>query len=149
MEETLNAVRNLNGTKVRGKILEVSFAKYDRHDLRRSSEAFHEEDDKGGGDTGLWRPPGKVLEVVEGRRLYTHNDVKEVYDRRNAWISNDDKTHRNLGQKCLKGMVWNLLEEIFNPSTLEEAKHKLELVVFNTLKMVRRDEDAMLVPHAC
>ena len=45
--------------------------------------------------------------------------------------------------------MWSLIEDIFNPSNIEEAKHKLELVVFNALKLVRRDEDAVLVPHAC
>ena len=30
MEEARSAVRNLNGVKIRGKILKVSFAKFDR-----------------------------------------------------------------------------------------------------------------------
>ena len=38
MEETMNAINNLNSIKVKGKVLKVSFSKYDRNGMIRSSE---------------------------------------------------------------------------------------------------------------
>lgn len=41
MEEALNAVRNLNGIKVRGKILKVSISKYGRDSLLWPKQVLH------------------------------------------------------------------------------------------------------------
>ena len=44
--------------------------------------------------------------------------------------------YKNLDKKRLEGMVWRLIEEIFNPSNMEEVKQRLALVVIEVLNVV-------------
>ena len=44
IEEAHNAARNLNGIKVRGQVLKVSFSKYDRNCRLCPSQLIHEQD---------------------------------------------------------------------------------------------------------
>ena len=75
-------------------------------------------------------------------------DNKEVNEIGHVMALDGEKAHWNLETKSLEEIVQRLVEEIFKPSNLENARHKLEIVA-NTLNMVCRDEEAKLAFHAC
>ena len=133
-------IRNLDGIKIRGKVMNVSLSKYDRHSLLWPSQEGHEENraskivGKEKGSMGVPKDGRSFKEVLEGKSL--KRSIGD--DKKEAKIKMVD----NLGDSCrcreldkfyLEGMVWRLIEEVLCLANLEEVKQKLKLVVANSL----------------
>ena len=149
LEEAMNALRNLNGIKVRGKALKVAFSKYDKNGKMWSSQVNNEES-KGArsvgnlkGSNGDFRDGRSFKEVVEGLSQYLDGEDKEANGLGKAKTPYIDKDQRHLDFKCLEGLVGRLVDVIFNPTISEEVKQKYEIEIAEALNMFLRGEDAM------
>ena len=89
---------------------------------------------------------GVLKAMVEGS---SHHLKVDNWVTKNPWkiVDTDtDTDQRKLDKKCLEEMVWRLVEEIFNPTILEEVKQKLSVGIGN---VIHRDEETMVASHAC
>ena len=134
MEEAKRAVRNLNGIKVRGNMLKVSFSKYDRNGVLRSGQVHHGEIKyveflgKVKGSKDGFRYARSFKEVVEGVPQHPKGDDKEVARCWNPIVLDSNLVQESIDKKYIKEMGMKLVEEIFSPSILEVVKQKLERV---------------------
>ena len=73
----------------------------------------------------------------------------KVYDwvMNNPWKMADsyvDKNRMKLDKMNLKGMVWKVVEEIFNSTNMEEVKWKLGVLIEEAINAIHRDGDIMV-----
>ena len=83
-------------------------------------------------------------EVVEG--LPHHLKVDDWVMKNPKKMANFDakKNQMKLDKMNLKGMVWRVVEEIFNSTNMQEVKRKLGVVIEEVINTIHRDEDIMV-----
>ena len=129
MEEAQSAIRNLDGVKIRGKVMNVSLSKYDKHGFLWPSQERHEENrafenvGKEKGSIDVLKDGRSFQEVLEGKSLKRLiGDDKKEAEIKKADSLGDGFFHSEPNKFCLNGMVWRLIEEAFCPTSLEEVK---------------------------
>ena len=147
LEEAESTMRNLNGIKVRVKVLMVSFSKYDRNRQQWSS-FVHLEDNNGDiltgkakNSNGDLRDGRSFKEVVEGLSHTSNRCVKEVDD--------CDKDHSMANMKLLKGLLERVMYDFFSALYLKEVKQKCVFEIVNALSSVLGDDEIMVMSQAC
>ena len=83
-------------------------------------------------------------EVVEG--LPHHLKVDDWVMKNPKKMANFDakKNRMKFDKMNLKGMVWRVVEEIFNSTNMQEVKRKLGVVIEEVINTIHRDEDIMV-----
>ena len=121
----MNVVRNLDGARIRGRRIKVSFAKYGKNDkLQNGSilvETGKEAESVRGSDKYRinTRDRRSFKEVVEDLSQHSKLDGWGMEKNRTVAVSTVDKYEMQLEKVKLKGMVWRLVEEIFNSINLK------------------------------
>ena len=131
LEEALNAIRNLDGARIRGRRIKVSFAKYGKNDKLQKDSTMVEADigAKSVGGSGRHRLQMKdrrsFLEMVEGVPTTSKAECLRTENNTSVGAPSCNELNVLLEKLNLKEMVWRLVEEIFKSIKLEEIKQRL------------------------
>ena len=147
LDEARSAVRNLDGVKIRGKTMKVSFAKYDK-DGKPWNESMLQEDNKL--MEKVWIE-GNHKENVKGGRSFKEVVVGVTqHQRTDDWelklassLANEDGA-RNLNKVNLKDLVVRVVEEVCKPGSMEEIKQNIGVVVVTVLKELLGEEEFLV-----
>ena len=155
LEEAKNAIRNLDGIKVRGKSMKVSFAKYDKKDL------YWKDPTQEGEDTfsETMGKEDRSLAAVVNRRSFKdvlNGDPHQM--KRTEWVSNNSgnrtepEAFKNMGKfdkMLIKGMLWRLVEEVFSPNNMKVVKQRLDGVIDEVIYGLQQEEETVEVSYGC
>ena len=128
LEEARRAVRNMDGAMIKGRKLKVFFAKYDKYRGRRNDSAMAENTKVTESDGDEEKHGAKIRDgisfkdVVEG---HPENAKTDGWQKEKTYtiLNHGAKEHNRQSDLVkLKGVVWNVVEEIFNSNKLEEIK---------------------------
>ena len=132
LEEARNAVKNLNGVKIRGRSINVSFAKY-KKDGRPMNESAPKEENKD--REAKWRG-SSLRKSTEGGRSYKDGVVEASQHKRlEDWEAKHETRMRNTGEERidnnlhLKELVLKVREEFCKPVNMEKNKRKFGLLL--------------------
>ena len=140
VEEAMSAIRNLDGTRIRGRSIKVSFAKYDKQGKSQESPILVEMD-KGANLVG-----GEVVDRMKSRDGRSFKEVvmdvpkhlkEDRWGLRNCkpvTVSKAGGSSRQDEKVRLKEMAWSLVDEIFESGSVEESMRNIGALLEVTLQ---------------
>ena len=148
-EEAKQAIRNLDGVKIKDKIMKVSFARYDKSGMPWNSPIVNGEETapKAVGSeeiSSTSMAKGRKLNDVVKELLYSMKK-KEGESRDEGEKADLDRVKNKgmLDKRYLKRLCWRLLEEIFSSNNVKEVKRRLGGVIDEMILKFHQEEEFM------
>ena len=145
VEEALSAIRNLDGIRIRGRSIKVSFAKYDKQGMPRESPVLVDKD-KGADLVGdevvdrmISRDGRSFKEVVMDVPKQVKEDSWRLRNFKSEVVSEAGESRRQRGKVRLKKLAWSLVDEIFESGNVEESLRNIGALLEVTLQTLEVD----------
>ena len=143
LEDARKAIRNLNGTRIRDKMMMISFAKYGRNKKSWSIEGEDKDKIPVRNEENDWKTQNGMRSYKEAVLGVPNQQRREAWVRKRTDAEQDKepvRVNKEIDNSNLNVVVARVVEEMFRSENLTEMKRIFANVMIETMKNIQGEE---------